>query len=104
MLKEDKLAKQLTGQIDVRSLDLLLLTGVGAAYPMVRLHTLLNGLHAHMQDTPLVVFYPGKYDGASLRLFGLSPDNSDASQCPLLPRIPVTEIKPTFDRQKHPHP
>ena len=79
ILKEDKLAKYLTDQVDVCSLDLLLLTGVGAAYPMVRLHTLLNGLHAHMKDTPLVVFYPGKYNGASLRLFGLSPDNSDAA-------------------------
>jgi hypothetical protein len=78
VLKEDKFAKYLTDQVDVRSLDLLLLTGIGAAYPMVRLHTLLNGLHAYMQDTPLVVFYPGKYNGASLRLFGLSPDNGDA--------------------------
>lgn len=78
VLKEDKFAKYLTDQIDVRSLDLLLLTGIGAAYPMVRLHTLLNGLHAFMQDTPLVVFYPGKYNGASLRLFGLSHDSSDA--------------------------
>lgn len=79
VLKEDKLAKYLTDQVDVQSLDLLLITGVGAAYPVVRMHTLLNGLHAYMQDTPLVVFYPGKYDGASLRLFGLSPDNADAS-------------------------
>lgn len=79
VLKEDKLAKHITDKIDVVSLDLLLLTGVGAAYPLVRLHTLLNGLHAHMQDTPLVVFYPGKYDGASLRLFGLSSDNGDAN-------------------------
>ena len=78
VLKEDKFAKYLTDQIDVRSLDLLLLTGIGAAYPMVRLHTLLNGLHAFMQDTPLVVFYPGKYNGASLRLFGLSQDSNDA--------------------------
>lgn len=78
VLKEDKFAKYLTDQVNVRSLDLLLLTGIGAANPMVRLHTLLNGLHAYMQDTPLVVFYPGKYNGASLQLFGLSPDNSDA--------------------------
>ncbi len=78
VLKEDKFAKYLTDQVDVRSLDLLLLTGIGAAYPMVRLHTLLNGLHAFMQDTPLVVFYPGKYNGASLRLFGLSQDSNDA--------------------------
>ena len=79
VLKEDKLAKYLTDQVYVQTLDLMLLTGVGAAYPMIRMHTLLNGLHAYMQDTPLLVFYPGKYDGASLRLFGLSPDQNDAS-------------------------
>jgi hypothetical protein len=79
VLKEDKLAKYLTDKIDVSQLDVLLMTGVGAAYPMVRVHTLLNGLHAYMKDTPLVVFYPGKYDGASLRLFGLSTDRNDAN-------------------------
>lgn len=79
VLKEDKLAKYLTSKVDVEQLDVLLMTGVGAAYPMVRVHTLLNGLHAYMKETPLVVFYPGKYDGASLRLFGLSSDRNDAN-------------------------
>lgn len=79
VLKEDKLARYLADRIDIPSLDLMLLTGVGAAYPMVRVHTLLNGLHAVMQDTPLVVFYPGRYDGTALRLFGQSSERNDVN-------------------------
>lgn len=69
VLKEDKLAERLVSQHDVGNLDLLLLWNVGAVYPMLRTHTLLSALHPHMKDTPLVMFYPGKYDGYSLRLF-----------------------------------
>lgn len=79
VLKEDKLAQHLTSKVDVDNLDLLLMHGVGAAFPMVRLHTLLNALHAYMKDTPLVVFYPGRYDGVSLRLFGLHAERNDAN-------------------------
>lgn len=49
--------------------DLVLVTGIGSVWPVLRSHTLLNNLHAHMGTTPLVMFYPGKYDQTSLRLF-----------------------------------
>ncbi|WP_434735836.1 BrxA family protein [Candidatus Accumulibacter meliphilus] len=65
VLKEDKLARRLVAQHDIAELDLLILWNVGAAYPMLRTHTLLSALHAHMKDKPLVMFYPGKYDGYS---------------------------------------
>lgn len=50
--------------------DLVLLSGVGSVWPLLRSHTLLNNLHPIMGQTPLVMFYPGRYDGHSLRLFG----------------------------------
>lgn len=50
--------------------NLVLLTGVGSVWPMVRAHALLNVLHTVMDQTPLVMFYPGSYDGTKLRLFG----------------------------------
>lgn len=50
--------------------DLILVSGVGSVWPLLRSHTLLNNLHAVMGQTPLVLFYPGRYDGQSLRLFG----------------------------------
>ena len=69
VLKEDKLAQKIASQHDIESLDLMILTGVGAVYPMLRTHTLLSALHPVMGDTPLLMFFPGKYDGHSLRLF-----------------------------------
>jgi hypothetical protein len=50
--------------------DLVLVSGVGSVYPMLRAHSLLNNLHAVMGQTPLILFYPGRYDGQALRLFG----------------------------------
>jgi hypothetical protein len=56
--------------------DLVLVSGVGSVYPLLRAHTLLNNLHAVMGQTPLVLFYPGRFDGQTLRLFGkLSNDH-----------------------------
>lgn len=75
VLKEDKLAERLVARHDIAELDLLILWNVGAVYPMLRTHTLLSALHAHMKDTPLVMFYPGKYDGYSLRLFSRLKDD-----------------------------
>ena len=76
VLKEDRLAQKIASQFDVPNLDLLILTGVGAVYPMLRTHTLLSALHPIMGSTPLLMFFPGRYDGHSLRLFNtLSEDH-----------------------------
>jgi hypothetical protein len=75
VLKEDKLAERLVTKRNIADLDLLLMWNVGSVYPMLRTHTLLSALHAHMKDTPLVMFYPGRYDGYSLRLFSKLKDD-----------------------------
>lgn len=75
VLKEDKLAQRIASQIEFDQIDMLLLTGVGAAYPMLRSHTLLTALQPAMKDTPVVMFYPGRYDGFSLRLFDTLADD-----------------------------
>ena len=76
VLKEDKLAQKIAAQFDIANLDLLIITGVGSVYPMLRTHTLLSALHPIMGNTPLLMFFPGKYDGHSLRLFNaLAEDN-----------------------------
>ncbi len=50
--------------------DLVIVSGAGTVWPLLRIHSLLNNLQPVMGKTPLVVFYPGLYDGQSLRLFG----------------------------------
>ena len=69
VLKEDKLAQRIADQIQETSPDLLIIWGVGSAYPMLRTHTLLSALHPLLQKTPLLLLYPGRYDGHSLRIF-----------------------------------
>jgi hypothetical protein len=71
VLKEDKIAQKIASHHDIANLDLLILTGVGSVYPMLRTHTLLSALHPIMGNTPLLMFFPGRYDGHSLRLFNL---------------------------------
>jgi hypothetical protein len=56
--------------------DLVIVSGVGTVWPLLRTHSLLNNLQPVMGSTPLVVFYPGRYDGQSLRLFGKLKSNN----------------------------
>jgi hypothetical protein len=69
-----KLAKVFAEEVKPEDQHLVLVSGVGSAYPLLRTHNLLNNLHHRMGSTPLVLFYPGVYDGQSLRLFGVLPD------------------------------
>lgn len=75
VLKEDKLAQKLAEMVDHNSINMVILSGVAAAYPMLRTHTLLSALHPYMQDTPLLMFYPGTYDGHTLKLFNTLTDD-----------------------------
>jgi hypothetical protein len=67
---KDKLIPQLCAVIEPQQQDLILLSGVGSSYPLLRTSSLLTNLQSIMGHTPLVVFYPGKYDQMTLRLFG----------------------------------
>ena len=68
-LKAENIVTLIRDKLHPEDYDLLLMDGVGSSWPFVRLNTLLNNLQPIMGDTPLVVFYPGRYDGQSLRLF-----------------------------------
>lgn len=69
-LKAEKVAQVFVDSVQPADQDLVLITGVGSVWPLVRTHSLLSNLHPVMKSTPLVMFYPGRYDGQSLRLFG----------------------------------
>lgn len=54
----------------------IVIIGMGSAWPIVRGHTILNNLHSVITNNPLVMFYPGIYDGQSFSLFNkLDSDN-----------------------------
>ncbi|MEN6566989.1 MAG: DUF1788 domain-containing protein [Veillonellales bacterium] len=52
------------------------LTGVGKCYPLLRSHKVLNNLHQAIDRVPVVMFYPGKYNGQELVLFGEIKDDN----------------------------
>jgi len=49
--------------------DIVFLTGVGKAWPIIRSHSVLNALHSAVDFVPLIMFYPGTYSGQDLILF-----------------------------------
>ena len=69
-LNPERLAQRFAQVVQPEQHDLVLISGVGSVFPMLRSHNLLNNLHSVMGQTPLVMFYPGRYDGQRLRLFG----------------------------------
>lgn len=52
------------------------LVGIGKCFPILRSHTVLNNLHQVVDHVPVVMFYPGKYDGQELILFGEIKDDN----------------------------
>lgn len=56
--------------------DLLLINGVGAVFPFIRSHNVLNNLQSAVKNIPTVMFFPGKYTGESLNLFGKLKDDN----------------------------
>ena len=52
------------------------LVGIGKCYPLLRSHKVLNNLHQAIDHVPVVMFYPGKYDGQELVLFSEIKDDN----------------------------
>ena len=52
------------------------IVGIGKIFPFVRSHKILNNLHQVFDRVPVVLFYPGKYDGLSLMLFSEFKDEN----------------------------
>lgn len=69
-LHMDKFAPYLVEKCDVEKRDIILISGMGSVWPLLRAHNLLNSLHALLGHKPVVLFYPGKYTGQSMSLFG----------------------------------
>ena len=55
---------------------IVFLSGIGAAFPVIRSHTILNNLQTLGGDIPLVMFFPGTYNNISLTLFDKLKDEN----------------------------
>ncbi|MCG2587774.1 DUF1788 domain-containing protein [Rhodohalobacter sulfatireducens] len=72
----ERLIPTIKGQVDNHSTDLLLINGVGSAFPYIRSHNVLNNLQSAVKEVPTLMFFPGEYTGRSLELFGLLKDDN----------------------------
>lgn len=87
----DRITKSVSNMLRITSADSLIvkhikentpqksvvfITGIGKCYPILRSHTVLNNLHQVIDNVPVVLFYPGKYDGQELVLFGEIKDDN----------------------------
>lgn len=66
--------EQLGGQTPGR--DVVLVSGVGKVYPLVRAHNILENAQPVFTEVPMVMLYPGVYDGQQLHLFGKISDGN----------------------------
>lgn len=68
---------------------IVLITGVGKAYPIIRSHTILNNLQSVFRRNPVVMIYPGRYEiknSMTLRLFERLDDDNYYRAFPLVER------------------
>ena len=77
-MEEDDKSNELLSYIKNNAPDnsIVFLTGVGKCYPILRSHKILNNLHQFVDNIPVVMFFPGKYDGQSLMLFSEVKDDN----------------------------
>jgi hypothetical protein len=71
---------------------IVLITGVGKAFPVIRSHTILNNLQSIFRRNPVVMMYPGRYEiknSMTLRLFERLDDDNYYRAFPLVERRSV---------------
>ncbi len=68
---------------------IVLITGVGKSFPIIRSHTILNNLQSIFRKNPVVMMYPGRYEiknSMTLRLFEQLDDDNYYRAFPLVER------------------
>lgn len=63
--------------------SVVFITGVGKCYPIIYSHDVLNNLHSVIDTVPVILFYPGGYNGQQLSLFNQIPSKNYYRAFPL---------------------
>ena len=77
---QQHLAPAIRDQLAEGEFDIVFLTGIGEVFPYIRSHNVLNNLQSVLGGTPMLMFFPGRYEqsdtlGSSLVLFGRLKDD-----------------------------
>lgn len=70
MLKTNPINQKIKEKVTSKNYDIIFISGVGSAWPMIRSHQILNNLQSIISQIPLILFYPGEYTKYDLSLFG----------------------------------
>lgn len=73
-LEDDMIVRRISESVESDK-DIIFLSGIGKAWPVIRSHTVLNNLHSKIDKTPVVMFFPGIYDN-ELKLFSEITDDN----------------------------
>ncbi len=73
---ETKIVPYIKRVVDENQTSMLFLEGVGEVYPFIRSHTVINNLQKAVSDRPILMFFPGTFDGYRLILFNRIYDDN----------------------------
>lgn len=87
--KDNRLIEMFKERAEDTGEKIVLITGVGKSYPIIRSHTILNNLQSVFRHNPVVMMYPGRYEiknSMTLRLFERLDDDNYYRAFPLVER------------------
>lgn len=87
--EENAFLDKFKNNIEDNGNSIVLITGIGKAFPVVRSHTILNNLQSIFRRNPVVMMYPGRYEikeKMTLRLFERLDDDNYYRAFPLVER------------------
>jgi hypothetical protein len=73
---DTKIIPEIRKRMENSLYNIIFITGVGAAFPVIRSHSILNNLQTLIDQIPLVMFFPGTYNNKSLTLFDKLKDDN----------------------------
>lgn len=82
--ERDVIVNYIKDQLDHEAITLI--TGVGKAYPIIRSHVILNNLQSIVTRKPMIMFYPGKFENNTLKLFDIFHDDNYYRAFQIVPR------------------
>jgi hypothetical protein len=72
----ERFIPRIVEMVEKQNPQMLFIKSVGAVYPFIRSHTVLNNLQSAVKSIPTLMFFPGEYSGQSLNLFGVLKDDN----------------------------
>lgn len=70
------LTSMILKKVAFESDQIILLTGIGEAFPLIRSHNVMNTLSNQLQDKPVVLMFPGEFENGYLKTFNQLKDEN----------------------------